>query len=95
MPDLTQFGAAGAIVIVVWFFLKFTREESVRREVTYDKLSAAIEKTAVAAQENTMATRVNTQTTNEMRLFMLRLNGSLKHTVEEKQQLKAQDEENA
>ncbi len=46
MTDYTQLGVAGAVVVVVYFFLKFIKEESDRRTKTEGRMSAAIEKMA-------------------------------------------------
>jgi hypothetical protein len=98
-PEVSQLGAAGAVVIVVYFFLKFIREEGDRREKSFDRLAAVIEKTAEATDKNTViaektaeTVQLNTEATEALRTFMTRLNGSLKKTVEEKQAIKAADE---
>lgn len=50
MPELSQLGASGAVVVTVLLFLKFMREESSKRDATYLKISQSLNK-------NTQATK--------------------------------------
>ena len=53
MGDFTQYGAAGAIVVVVYLFLKFLREEATKRELAHEKLSTAIDRNTISTEKNT------------------------------------------
>jgi hypothetical protein len=58
MPtDFAQLGPAGAVVVVVWFFLRFMREEAVKRDRTYKEVAQALTKLSVATDKNTQATK--------------------------------------
>lgn len=41
--DFSQFGASGAVVVVVFLFLKFMKDEGVKRDTTYAKVAKALE----------------------------------------------------
>lgn len=56
MPDLAQFGASGAVVVVVYFFLRFMREEAKKRDETYGQVAAALTVLNKSVIENTSAT---------------------------------------
>lgn len=54
MPDISQLGASGAVVIVVIFFLKYLREENAKNNIALDKLTkATIQNTAATKSADT------------------------------------------
>lgn len=46
--DISQLGASGAVVIVVLVFLKYMREDGLRRDKTYKQVVSALNKNANA-----------------------------------------------
>lgn len=50
MPDIGSLGASGAVVLVVGMFLKFMRDEAVKRDATYANVAKAL-------KGNTLATK--------------------------------------
>lgn len=54
--DLAQFGASGAVVVVVIIFLKYMREETTNRDRTYLQVAQALDKLTRATLKNTEAT---------------------------------------
>lgn len=55
--DLSQFGASGAVVVVVLLFLRFMRDEATKRDVTYAEVAKALNKLSEATVKNTRATQ--------------------------------------
>lgn len=55
--DLAQFGASGAVVVVVIVFLKFLREEGKNRDKTYELVSEELSKLSNSTDKNTQATK--------------------------------------
>lgn len=73
MPEqFSQFGASGAVVVVVFMFLKFMRDERLASVKSHDKLVDSLDKN----------TRVSQQTYE----FLENLNGSMRRTVRQKQE---------
>ena len=54
--DFSQFGASGAVVVVVFIFLKYMREEAKKRDITYEKVAKALDGVTSATKKNTLAT---------------------------------------
>ena len=75
--DLSQFGAAGAIVIVVALFLKYIRQEAEHRDKIIDKITNAV-------HLNTEAVTKSTAVSQETYRFMKNLNGELKKAAKRK-----------
>jgi len=61
MTDFTQLGASGAVVITVLLFLKYMREEAIKRDATYLKIAANLNK--------------NTKTTKSFDTYLRERNG--------------------
>jgi transcription elongation factor GreA-like protein len=72
--DISQLGASGAVVIVVAFFLKYMKEEAIKREETINKLGKAVD-------QNTSATKELVKTNREHYNFLKNLNGKLTKAV--------------
>lgn len=53
--DFSQFGASGAVVLVVFLFLKFMRDEGIKRDATYAKVARALENNVKALENNEKA----------------------------------------
>lgn len=69
MPEYSQLGAAGAVVVVVYLFLRFMRDEGVKRDESHLKLTDAIDR--------------NTEVTNETYKYLKHRNGSFEKLIKE------------
>lgn len=56
VTDLVQFGAAGAVVAVVWLFLDYLKKQEAKRDQTYREVAKALKTIAAATDKNTRAT---------------------------------------
>lgn len=84
--DLSFLGPAGASVIIVWFFLKYMRDEADNRDATYKVLADAINKNSEHIATSSESQRDVVKSNQEILTFMKSLNGSLKGVVKEKQE---------
>ncbi len=57
MPDFAQFGASGAVVVVVLLFLRFIQQEATKRDQTYAEIAKSLNKLTAATEKNTDATK--------------------------------------
>lgn len=73
--DLAQFGASGAIVVVVLLFLKFMREESNKNKETYDKVAAALHNVSWVTEETSKNVAANTKATQTADQYLKHRNG--------------------
>lgn len=70
MPDMSQVGAASAVVVVVYLFLKFMREQGEKNDESLRHLSKSIDR--------------NTEVSDETHRFLKNLNGKLEEAVVDK-----------
>lgn len=72
--ELSQLGASGAVVVVVIIFLKYMKEEGIKREESINKLGLTVD-------ANTKATKELVKTNQEHYQFLKNLNGKLSKAV--------------
>lgn len=89
--DLAQLGASGAVVITVLLFLKYMREEALKREETITKLSHSVDKNTEASNKQVEASirqmeasKKAREASHEVLTFMKKLNGKLEGAVVQK-----------
>ena len=56
--DIAQFGASGAVVAVVLLFLKFMREEGIKRDESYKQVAKALDRLSKNTGENSLQSKL-------------------------------------
>lgn len=73
--DLSQFGASGAVVVVVLLFLKFMRNEGDKRDATYEKVAQALDGVTKSNIGLQSLTKLNTTATKSADEYLRQRNG--------------------
>lgn len=88
VPEVSQFGIAGAVVIVVYLFLIYLRDDRKQRSADNAKRDEASQVMSHAIERNSRAIDRNTKSTDESLKFLKNLNGRLEKAVSDKLQSK-------
>lgn len=91
--DISQLGASGAVVLTVLLFLKYMKEEGIKREETINKLTISVDKNTEASKKQVEASlkqmeasKKTRDASHEVLVFMKKLNGKLENATIQKVQ---------